>query len=118
MKQGRLKRFVSDALFVFLNTFKRYLLYVEILFQVIKISAMNTNYLQQFGLHVRSLRQGQNLSQEELAEKANMHRTYIGMIERGERNPALLNLIRLAHALNVSLTDLVDFLYEEKHESH
>lgn len=77
---------------------------------------MNTNYLQQFGLHIRALRQGQNLSQEELAEKANMHRTYIGMIERGERNPALLNLIRLAQALDVPLPELVNFLYEENYE--
>lgn len=62
------------------------------------------------------MRQSQNLSQEELAEKANMHRTYIGMIERGERNPALLNLIRLAQALDVPLPELVNFLYEENYE--
>lgn len=79
---------------------------------------MNTERLQQFGLHVRALRQSQNLSQEELAEKANMHRTYIGMIERGERNPALLNLIRLAQALDVPLTELVNFSHKENHEPH
>lgn len=77
---------------------------------------MNTKHLQQFGAHIRILRQSQNLSQEELAEKANMHRTYIGMIERGERNPALLNLIRLAQALDVPLPELVNFLYEENYE--
>ncbi len=44
-----------------------------------------------------------------MAEKANMHRTYIGMIERGERNPALLNLIRLASALDISLPELSTF---------
>lgn len=44
-----------------------------------------------------------------MAEKANMHRTYIGMIERGERNPALLNLIRLASALDISLPELLTF---------
>lgn len=38
-----------------------------------------------------------------------MHWTYIGMIERGERNPALLNLIRLASALNISLPELLTF---------
>lgn len=42
-----------------------------------------------------------------MAEKANMHRTYIGMIEHGERNPALLNLIRLASALDISLLELL-----------
>lgn len=77
---------------------------------------MNTKHLQQFGAHIRILRQSQNLSQEELAEKANMHRTYIGMIERGERNPALLNLIRLAQALDVPLPELVNFLYKENYE--
>lgn len=47
---------------------------------------MKSEILKQFGKHVRHLRQLQDLSQETLAEKANMHRTYIGMIERGERN--------------------------------
>ena len=68
---------------------------------------MKSEILKQFGKHVRHLRQLQDLSQETLAEKANMHRTYIGMIERGERNPALLNLIRLASALDISLPELL-----------
>lgn len=68
---------------------------------------MKSEILKQFGKHVRHLRQLQDLSQEALAEKANMHRTYIGMIERGERNPALLNLIRLASALDISLPELL-----------
>lgn len=78
---------------------------------------MNTKSLQQFGLHVRALRQSKQLSQEGLAEKANMHRTYIGMIERGERNPALLNLIRLSNALSVPLSVLVDFNLENNYET-
>ena len=79
---------------------------------------MKTKYLEQFGLHFRTLRQGKKLSQEALAEKAGMHRTYIGMIERGERNPALLNLKRLADALEIPLTDLVNFPFKENHETH
>lgn len=77
--------------------------------QTLRIVTMKSEILKQFGAHVRYLRQLQDLSQEALAEKANMHRTYIGMIERGERNPALLNLVRLANALNISLPELLTF---------
>ena len=77
--------------------------------QTLKIVIMKSEILKQFGTHIRHLRQIQDLSQEALAEKANMHRTYIGMIERGERNPALLNLVRLANALNISLPELLTF---------
>ena len=45
-----------------------------------------------FGLKVQRLRKEQGLSQEKLAERADLHRTYIGMIERGERNITLLNI--------------------------
>jgi ribosome-binding protein aMBF1 (putative translation factor) len=59
-----------------------------------------------FGRRVRELRQELKLSQEELAHRAGMHWTYLGGIERGERNPALVNVGRLASALGVSLADL------------
>ncbi|MDO5667008.1 MAG: helix-turn-helix transcriptional regulator [Alcaligenaceae bacterium] len=74
---------------------------------------MKTEHLKRFGAHVRHLRNQKELSQEQLAEKAEMHRTYIGMVERGERNPALLNLIRLAEALEIPLTSLMDFEIDE-----
>jgi transcriptional regulator with XRE-family HTH domain len=66
----------------------------------------------QFGERVRSLRQRKGLSQEELADLVGVHRTYLGGIERGERNPALKNIAALAEALNVSLSDL--FNLEDK----
>jgi transcriptional regulator with XRE-family HTH domain len=57
--------------------------------------------------NVRRKRLRQGLSQEELAEKAGFHRTYIGMIERAERNITLRNLERLAGALECSIAELI-----------
>lgn len=62
-----------------------------------------------FGLRVRELRKKIGLSQEELGFKANIHRTYIGAVERGEQNVSLDNIGRLAKHLRVSLTDLFKF---------
>lgn len=59
-----------------------------------------------FGERVRALRQEQGLSQEKLAEHANLHRTYISSIELGERNVSLRNIQALAEALGVSLEEL------------
>jgi len=61
-----------------------------------------------FGERVRELRKEKNLSQEQLAFKANLHRTYIGMIERAERNVTLLNIEKVANALEIRLTDFFD----------
>jgi transcriptional regulator with XRE-family HTH domain len=60
-----------------------------------------------FGARVRTLRVERGLTQEDLAELANVHRTYLGGIERGSRNPSLDNIARLARALHVSISDLV-----------
>lgn len=68
---------------------------------------MTTSDLKGFGRRVRDLRARQGLSQEGLAELAGLHRTYIGGIERGERNLGVLNLFRLARALSVDAADLV-----------
>lgn len=63
--------------------------------------------LSAFGTRVRELRREQGLSQEDLADRADLHRTYVGSIERGERNVALLNIHRLARALGVTARDLL-----------
>jgi transcriptional regulator with XRE-family HTH domain len=59
------------------------------------------------GLRVRELRMLKGFSQEHLAELAGLHRTYIGGIERGEINVAFVNIVRLAKALEVPLSDLM-----------
>ncbi|MCE2394513.1 helix-turn-helix transcriptional regulator [Candidatus Poribacteria bacterium] len=71
---------------------------------------MATNHilLKKFGDRVRSLRNQAGISQEKLAEMAEMHRTYISGIERGERNVSLINIMRLASALNVSVSKLME----------
>lgn len=63
----------------------------------------------EFGNKVRELRKSKGLSQEDLADKAELHRTYIGMIERAEKNITLINIHRIATALNVEIKDL--FIY-------
>jgi len=59
-----------------------------------------------FGNKVRSIRKEKNMSQEELAYKANLHRTYIGMIERAEKNITLINIQKIANGLNINIKDL------------
>jgi transcriptional regulator with XRE-family HTH domain len=65
------------------------------------------NILVSFGERVRELRLEQKLSQEELAERAGLHRTYIGMIERAEKNITLTNIEKIANALGVAIKDLM-----------
>jgi len=63
-----------------------------------------------FGSRLRQLRDQRGYSQEELAERAGLHRNYVGGIERGERNVALENIVKLAKALSVKPGDLfMDF---------
>lgn len=61
-----------------------------------------------FGERVRELRKIKGFSQEELADKANLHRTYIGMIERAEKNITLINIQKIANALEVELKEFFD----------
>jgi transcriptional regulator with XRE-family HTH domain len=66
----------------------------------------DSEVLKKFGDRVRQLRKQKDISQEELAHRAGLHRTYIGMIERAEKNITLMNIEKIANALNVSIKDL------------
>jgi transcriptional regulator with XRE-family HTH domain len=65
------------------------------------------NILIKFGERVREIRKEKGLSQEELAHKADLHRTYIGMIERAEKNITLINIEKIANALEASIETLL-----------
>jgi transcriptional regulator with XRE-family HTH domain len=71
------------------------------------IDRTRANVTIELGRRIRVLRQAQGMSQERLAEKAGVHRTYVGSLERGERNVALINIVRLADALGVDPADLI-----------
>ena len=60
-----------------------------------------------FGLALRTLRQRAQLTQEQLADMCGLNRTYVGSVERGERNVGLLNIHVLARALNISASELL-----------
>lgn len=64
------------------------------------------DYLRLFAQRVRMLREEQGISQEKLAERAELHRTYIGMVERLERNPSLVCIYKIANGLGVDVKQL------------
>lgn len=69
---------------------------------------MSKNPKKKFGERIRTFRKQVGWSQEELAEACGLHRTYVGAVERGERNVSLINIVRFARALQVKLSDLVE----------
>lgn len=64
-----------------------------------------------FGMAIRKYRNQLNISQEKLAELTGLHRTYISEVERGVRNISIVNIYKIAKALDVSLSEI--FLYME-----
>ena len=64
----------------------------------------------EFGSRIRAIRKELAMSQEELGDVAGLHRTYIGHLERGEVNPSLINILRVAKALKVDPSSLVSGL--------
>lgn len=70
----------------------------------------NSPILTAFGLRVRELRTALGWSQERLADECGLHRTYIGAIERGERNVSLRNIERIASAFGLTIHQLTEGL--------
>jgi len=61
------------------------------------------------GQRIREIRRSQGVSQEELAHKSGLDRSYVGCVERGERNVSIDNITALARALDVTIAELVTF---------
>ena len=72
------------------------------------LSAAMGEIEEKFGAAVRELRERKGLTQEQLADLSGLHRTYVSGVERGLRNPSLVNVVKLARALGVRVGDLFD----------
>jgi transcriptional regulator with XRE-family HTH domain len=70
------------------------------------------------GISISKLRRNAHLSQEELAEKAGVHRTYISQIERAKKSPTINVLIRISKALNTSASIIIKHIEEENEHVH
>ena len=68
------------------------------------------NILKQFGAAVKAGRDGLDISQETLAEKAGLHRTYVGGVEQGRRNVSLLNIVKLSQVLGVEAASVFEHM--------
>lgn len=66
-----------------------------------------SDVLARFGRKLRAVRVEKGISQEELAHRSGLHRTYVSSVERGERNVSLVNIAKLANALGVKPSDLM-----------
>ena len=71
-----------------------------------RYSSKDQNTLKEFGMRLHEIRIRENISQEKLAERCGLHRTYIGSVERGERNISLINIHKIATALSVQPREL------------
>lgn len=70
---------------------------------------INETIIHEFGLRIKQLRTGKGISQEKLSFETGFHRTYIGMIERGERNISLTHIAVFAKYFEMTVSDLLNF---------
>ncbi len=73
------------------------------------MSKSKNEELVKLGNHLRAFRESKDISQEKLALIAEMHRNYMGILERGEQNASYLILLKIAKALEVTISELLDF---------
>ena len=83
-----------------------YIIYNRLQHICVQQKMEDKEYLKQFAQRDRTLREEQGISQEKLAERSDLHRTYIGMVERLERNPSLVCIHKIANGLGVHITEL------------
>ena len=85
------------------------MIFVENIFRMeTSYTIKEREFLQKVGSKIRQLRIEAGLSQEKLSFESNLDRTYIGSVERGERNIAIINLNKIAKALNISISKLLE----------
>lgn len=82
-----------------------------------RMPAKKKNPRQQFGANLKAERQKAGLSQEALAHVAGLDRTFVGQVERGERNVSIDNMAKLAQALGLKLSELMDNHVARKNRS-
>ena len=83
-----------------------YIVYNRLQYICVQQKMEDKEYLKQFAQRVRTLREEQGISQEKLAERSDLHRTYIGMVERLERNPSLVCIHKIANGLGINIKEL------------
>jgi len=71
------------------------------------MSVMHDELTRSLGQNIRAERARRGMSQEQLAEMSGLHRTYIGVVERAEKHITVTNCLRIARALNLTLSDLI-----------
>lgn len=83
-------------------------MYVDFLYTIYQLQPVKKEILEKFGVKVKALRKEKGWSQEKLAEETGFHRTYIGMVERGERNLSLKNVEIFANVFSISISKLLE----------
>ena len=72
------------------------------------------DFLRKLGKTIKKLREHRGITQEELAYQASLHRTYISLLEKGERNPSILTLCKVSSALNTHLSEIFKIMEDMK----